>query len=168
MLGGDGSGWLGRSVSDAPPRARPGASLFVCPRRLPLRLLISCRSDPRQQGGILGVSQSISSLARILGAAVGAPRLKAHLVMPFLAAAALTWGGLMLVVWASRRGRDFEQYSGLDVLLADSGRVGSPRPVAATLVVLEGIVEYVCGGGDKEAKELVVASCVALERIIRA
>jgi MFS family permease len=74
-----------------------------------LHSLISRRSDPLQQGGILGVGQSMSSLARILGSAVGIPMLKAHLLLPFFAAAALMAGGLVLIVWASRHGRDFER-----------------------------------------------------------
>ena len=38
-----------------------------------LQSLISRRSDPAKQGGILGVSQGVSALARIIGPLVAVP-----------------------------------------------------------------------------------------------
>lgn len=64
--------------------------------------LISQRSDPEDQGGVLGVSQSLASLARILGPAwggflyerfgVGTPYFSSAAIMAL--AALVAWGGL--------------------------------------------------------------------------
>jgi MFS family permease len=77
--------------------------------------LISRRSDPTRQGGILGVAQSASSLARILGPVVGIPLLTRHTTLPYWVAAVLMGLGLLLVIVASRGGRDYasEQRAGL-------------------------------------------------------
>ena len=72
-----------------------------------LSSLISRRSDPRQQGSILGLNQSVNALARIIGAGVSIPLLKRATVMPFLTATALMTVGLVLVLWAGRAGRDY-------------------------------------------------------------
>jgi hypothetical protein len=72
-----------------------------------LNSLISRRSDPDRQGGVLGVTQSINSLARIVGSALGIPLLRASLNLPFLVAAGLMALGLALVLWAGWRGRDY-------------------------------------------------------------
>jgi MFS family permease len=72
-----------------------------------LNSLISRRSDPAQQGSILGVGQSISSLARILGPAVGVPLLMLQTTLPYMAAAGLMALGLLLVIGAARSGRDY-------------------------------------------------------------
>ena len=72
-----------------------------------LQSLISRRSDPARQGMVLGVAQSVSSLARILGSAVGIPILRIHVAAPYYVAAALMALALVLVVAASRSGRDF-------------------------------------------------------------
>jgi hypothetical protein len=72
-----------------------------------LNSLISRRSDPAKQGGILGVSQSVSSLARILGPMVGIPLLAPHVLLPYLTASALMGVGLLLVLAAVRGGTDW-------------------------------------------------------------
>ena len=69
---------------------------------------ISRRSDPAKQGGILGMGQSVNSLARIIGSAVGIPLLKVDILAPFAFAAVIMFVGLLLVILASRSGKDFE------------------------------------------------------------
>ena len=72
-----------------------------------LNSLISRRSDPAQQGGILGVTQSVSSLARILGPMIGIPLHGVGIGLPYWLAAALMGAGLVLVIVAARGGRDY-------------------------------------------------------------
>ena len=74
-----------------------------------LNSLLSRRSDPTKQGMILGVNQSINSLARILGAFLSIPLLKFQLGLPYLVAAVLMAIGGFLVVLASRRGSDYSE-----------------------------------------------------------
>ena len=75
-----------------------------------LNAMLSRRSDPAQQGMVMGVGQSVSSLARILGSGLGIPLLKygKSLSTPYYVAAALMAVGLVMVLIASRRGSDFE------------------------------------------------------------
>ncbi|HEX4148515.1 MAG TPA: hypothetical protein VHY20_05990, partial [Pirellulales bacterium] len=73
-----------------------------------LNALISRRSDPARQGSVLGVAQSISSLARILGPLAALPLFydwdeKA----PFALGIALMGCGLLLVIVAGTRGHDY-------------------------------------------------------------
>ncbi len=81
---------------------------FVTPS---LNALISRRSDPAKQGGILGVAQSISSLARIFGPMAGLTLFHlqppASSAWPLWLAVALMAGGLAMVVLAARGGSDF-------------------------------------------------------------
>ncbi len=72
-----------------------------------LNSLVSRRSDPARQGGILGVGQSVSSLARILGSAIGIPLMKINLVSPLYTAAALMSVGFLLILQANRTGGDY-------------------------------------------------------------
>lgn len=72
-----------------------------------LNSLLSRRSDPERQGLMLGVGQSVSSLARIVGSAFGIPLLKFQLSAPYILAAGLMLLGMAVVTIASRRGRDF-------------------------------------------------------------
>ncbi len=74
-----------------------------------LNSLLSRRTDPNNQGGILGIGQSVNSMARILGPALGIPLFKSHLLRPYTVAAVLMSIGLILVIVAARRGRDFPQ-----------------------------------------------------------
>jgi MFS family permease len=76
--------------------------------------LLSRRSDPQQQGVVMGVGQSVSSLARIVGSAIGIPLLAVDIPsldigmqLPFYVAIGLMALGLLLVLQAARRGRDF-------------------------------------------------------------
>lgn len=72
-----------------------------------LNSLLSRRSDPAKQGTILGVGQSVNSLARIIGSAIGIPLLRVRLEVPYYVAAGLMLLGMALVVIASRSGRDY-------------------------------------------------------------
>ncbi|MCH7726145.1 MAG: MFS transporter [Planctomycetes bacterium] len=76
-----------------------------------LNSLLSRRSDPERQGMVLGVGQSVNSLSRIVGSAVGIPLLGVHLALPYYAAAGLMGLGLILVIIASRSGSDYAQES---------------------------------------------------------
>ena len=69
--------------------------------------LLSRRSDPTKQGVILGIGQSVNSLARIVGSAIGIPLLKLDLSIPYYIDAGLMALVLVLMVAASRRGGDF-------------------------------------------------------------
>jgi DHA1 family tetracycline resistance protein-like MFS transporter len=69
--------------------------------------LISRRSDPAKQGGILGVAQSISSLARILAPIAGNALLPINATYPLWLAAALMVAGGGMVLVAARSGRDY-------------------------------------------------------------
>lgn len=81
---------------------------FVTPS---LNSLISRRSDPARQGSILGLNQSISALARILGPLAGIPLFFSHHTFPLWLAAGLMSFGLVLVITAARRGRDWASSS---------------------------------------------------------
>jgi hypothetical protein len=82
-----------------------------------LNSLLSRWSDPTKQGGILGIGQSMSSLARILGPLAGVPLVENRPLaeslgvksaeLPLYLAAAMMAVGLVLILVASRRGRDF-------------------------------------------------------------
>ncbi|MEX2187431.1 MAG: MFS transporter [Pirellulales bacterium] len=87
---------------------------FITPS---LNALISRRSDPTRQGGILGLAQSVSSLARICGPMAGLPLYKssdlayrlglARGSTPFWFAAALMCFGIVLIAVSARGGSDF-------------------------------------------------------------
>ena len=49
-----------------------------------LSSLLSRRTDPTRQGGVLGVSQSLQSLARIAGPSAGIPLFYVDDALPFL------------------------------------------------------------------------------------
>lgn len=116
-----GFAWLASSLSDPSPAALLGALAvivtgfaFITPS---LNALISRRSDPTRQGGILGLAQSVSSLARILGPMAGLPLYKSSELAsrvgavrgstPFWFAAVLMGAGVVLIAVAVRSGRDF-------------------------------------------------------------
>ncbi len=77
--------------------------------------LLSRWSDPKKQGTVLGVGQSVNALARIMGSAFGIPMLKASFFIPFglpyVVSAALMIGVALLVFWASKQGADFVEES---------------------------------------------------------
>ncbi len=67
-----------------------------------IQSLISRRTDATHQGQILGLGQSLSSLARILGPVIGISLLQLDSTYPFSLAAALMFAGLGLVIWQSK------------------------------------------------------------------
>jgi MFS transporter, DHA1 family, tetracycline resistance protein len=72
-----------------------------------LQSLISRRSDPATQGSILGVSQSISALARVVGPIVAIPLFMRGVTLPYWTSFALMAGGLALFVLLARHGKDY-------------------------------------------------------------
>jgi MFS family permease len=72
-----------------------------------LTSLISRRTDPAKQGGILGLSQSVSALARILGPVMGVPLLKHGIRLPYTVAAGTMLLGLVMILFSSSRGKDY-------------------------------------------------------------
>jgi MFS family permease len=73
-----------------------------------LNSLLSRRTSPDRQGGMLGIGQSVNSLARIVGALVGIPLLKSGLTRPFLLAAVLMAATVLLILTAARVGKDYK------------------------------------------------------------
>jgi len=72
-----------------------------------LQSLLSRRSDPREQGSILGLGQSMTSLARIMGPVFGVSLFARRQDLPYWAATALMIVGLLMIVTGARRGHDF-------------------------------------------------------------
>ena len=72
-----------------------------------LNAMLSRRSDPARQGAIMGVGQSVSSLARIIGSGIGIPLLTVQIKMPYYVATGLMVLGVLLIITAARRGKDF-------------------------------------------------------------
>jgi len=72
-----------------------------------LQALLSRRSDPERQGLVLGVGQSVSAVARILGSLVGIPLLFWLWFAPYVVAAILMLAGAILVLVAARSGNDY-------------------------------------------------------------
>lgn len=80
-----------------------GGFAFVTPS---LNGLLSRRTSADRQGGVLGIGQSVSSLARILGAMLGPTLLARQAYLPFIIALVLMVIGLLLIIQQSRVGRD--------------------------------------------------------------
>jgi DHA1 family tetracycline resistance protein-like MFS transporter len=72
-----------------------------------LQSLLSRRSDPREQGSILGLGQSMTSLARIMGPVFGVSLFARRQDFPYWAATGLMVLGIVMIVVAARGGRDF-------------------------------------------------------------
>jgi hypothetical protein len=82
-----------------------------------LNSLLSRRSDPAKQGGILGIGQSISALARIAAPMVGVPLLTNQALaarlglrasaLPPLLATLLMALGLVMILLIARGGKDY-------------------------------------------------------------
>ena len=70
--------------------------------------LISRRSDPARQGEILGVNQSASSMARILGPILGNVLFGKGYVLPYQSAAALIIPAALMAMFMSRAGKDWQ------------------------------------------------------------
>ena len=73
--------------------------------------LISRRSDPARQGEILGVNQSASSMARILGPILGNVLFGRGFVLPYQVASALIIPAALMAVFMSRAGKDWDPAS---------------------------------------------------------
>ncbi|MEX2176792.1 MAG: MFS transporter [Pirellulaceae bacterium] len=72
-----------------------------------LQALISRRSDPDAQGGILGVSQSVSALARVVGPLIAIPLFFVGPTLPYWAALAMMAAGLAIFLLFARGGKDY-------------------------------------------------------------
>jgi len=77
---------------------------FITPS---LNSLLSRRSHPGKQGAVLGMGQSVSSLARIIGSGLGIPLLLANVTLPYYVAGGLMALGLMMIVIAGLSGKDY-------------------------------------------------------------
>jgi MFS family permease len=71
--------------------------------------LISRRSDPAKQGGILGAGESVGSIARIAGFGAGVPLYFLDHRLPFETAAVLMAVALALILMAVRMGEDWRE-----------------------------------------------------------
>lgn len=82
-----------------------GGFAFTTPS---LSALISRRSDPARQGGIMGVSQGVSALARIAGPLCAIPLFKSvSAVAPYQLALAFMVVALICLLLFARQGKDF-------------------------------------------------------------
>jgi MFS family permease len=79
---------------------------FVFPA---ISALVSRRSDPAKQGGILGAGESVGSIARIAGFGAGVPLYFLDHRLPFETAAVLMASALVLILIAVRIGRDWSE-----------------------------------------------------------
>ena len=104
ILGGGtrgGVGWLMAATA-----VEVSGIAFVFPA---ISSLISRRSDPAKQGGILGAGESVSSIARITGFGVGVPLYYLNHRLPFETAAVLMAVALVLILTAVRAGGDWSE-----------------------------------------------------------
>ncbi len=69
--------------------------------------MLSRWADPERQGAVLGVGQSASSMARILGALFAIPLIKYQVQLPYVFASTMMALGLVAIVLAVKSGRDF-------------------------------------------------------------
>jgi hypothetical protein len=72
-----------------------------------LQSLVSRRSDPTRQGGILGVSQSTSSLARVVGPLIAVPLFFKSPPLPYWTAIAIMGVATAIFALFARRGVDY-------------------------------------------------------------
>jgi MFS family permease len=92
-----------------------GGFAFTTPS---LSALISRRSDPARQGGIMGVSQGVSALARIAGPLFAIPLFKSvSAIAPYGVALGLMVVALIALLLFARHGKDFG---------SDVGQAGTP------------------------------------------
>jgi len=77
---------------------------FVTPS---LQSLISRRTSPRQQGHVLGVAQSVSSLARIVGPVFGIRLFAESPPLPYWVATVIMGLALALIITAVKAGSDY-------------------------------------------------------------
>jgi hypothetical protein len=71
-----------------------------------LQSLISRRSDPSKQGGILGVSQSTSSLARVVGPLIAIPLFTRSAALPYWTAILIMAVSTAIFILFARHGQD--------------------------------------------------------------
>jgi hypothetical protein len=69
--------------------------------------LVSRRSDPARQGGILGVSQGTSALARVVGPLIAVPLFFRSPTWPYYAAMGMMAVALAVFLAFGRHGRDY-------------------------------------------------------------
>lgn len=74
-----------------------------------LNSLLSRRTDPRNQGLIMGVGQSVNALARIFGSLIGIPILKYQTTAPFWLSGILMTLGAVFIFAAVGSGKDFKE-----------------------------------------------------------
>lgn len=72
-----------------------------------VQALISRRTDPAEQGGILGASESVSSMGRITGMMLGVWLYSVWPSVPYWSAAAMMGAVGGLVLFAGRHGKDY-------------------------------------------------------------
>jgi MFS family permease len=97
----NGIGWLMAATA-----VEVSGIAFVFPA---ISSLISRRSDPAKQGGILGAGESVGSIARIAGFGAGVTLYKLTPCLPFETAAVLMAVALALILVAVRIGRDWSE-----------------------------------------------------------
>jgi MFS family permease len=71
-----------------------------------LQSLLSRRSRADEQGGVLGLGQSVASLARILGPVAGIRLFAYRPEAPYFAAAAVMAIAVLAIVWVAEHGQD--------------------------------------------------------------
>ncbi len=76
-----------------------------------LQSLLSRRSRADEQGGVLGLGQSVASLARILGPVAGVSLFAYRPEAPYYAAAGVMAIAVLAIVWVSRHGQDASEPS---------------------------------------------------------
>jgi MFS family permease len=79
---------------------------FVTPSA---QALISRRSDPARQGEIMGLNQSASALARILGPVCGFKLIAHGITLPYQVAAGMVVPAILLAFFTASRGRDWAE-----------------------------------------------------------
>jgi MFS family permease len=89
-----------------------GGIAFVFPA---IQSLISRRTDPAEQGGILGTGESVSSIARITGILSGVWLYSVWPSVPFWSAAVMMAVVSGLVLWAARTGTDYAEKTPAEV-----------------------------------------------------
>lgn len=85
-----------------------------------LQSLISRRSDPTKQGGILGVSQSTASLARVVGPLIAVPLFFEGPPLPYEAATIIMAVATAIFVIFARHGRDYGPAVALKMTATDA------------------------------------------------
>jgi MFS family permease len=72
-----------------------------------LQSLISRRSDPSKQGGIMGVAQSVSALARIFGPLISVPLSYQQPTLPYWTASGMMLVAMAIFLVFARHGKDY-------------------------------------------------------------